>query len=130
MSNISVADMLKMHGMWIESTKLTQMMAKKLKLTERQAYRLIKKAALNGEILKLTLSNRNVLYGLPEFGSPQQSNDQIQKKTTENQPIFNEKEISGLAGMLQSDKRWLRNRAKLEIWLRRGARPEEWTQLE
>jgi hypothetical protein len=67
MSNLSVADILKIHGKWIESNQFINLVVEKLKIGERQAYRLIKKDKL---ILKLVLSDRTVLYGLGEFGLP------------------------------------------------------------
>jgi len=69
MSNISVAEILKMHGKWIETSKFTKFVADKLKVTERHAYNLIKKAWGKNEIIKVRLKNsRNVLNGLAEFG--------------------------------------------------------------
>jgi len=67
MSNVSVADILKMHGDWIESNKFIELVREKLKISDRQAYRLIKK---DKQILRLTLQDRTVLYGLAEFGLP------------------------------------------------------------
>jgi hypothetical protein len=67
MSNVSVADILKMHGDWIESNKFIELVHEKLKISDRQAYRLIKK---DKQILRLTLQDRTVLYGLAEFGLP------------------------------------------------------------
>jgi len=70
MSNMTVADILKIHGKWIKSEDFKQFVSQKLNIKERQAYRKIKKAAENGEILKVTLPNRTVIYGLTEFGEP------------------------------------------------------------
>lgn len=67
MSNVSVADILKIHGKWIESSEFIESIRDKLKISERQAYRLVKR---DKQILKLVLSDRTVLYGLPEFGLP------------------------------------------------------------
>lgn len=67
MSNVSVTDILKIHGKWIQSSKFTDLIGKKLKISERQAIRLIKK---DTQILKLVLPDRTVLYGLAEFGLP------------------------------------------------------------
>lgn len=68
MSNVSVVDILKIHGNWVESSKFVELISKKLRISERQAYRLIKK---DKQILKLVLYDRTVLYGLAEFGLPQ-----------------------------------------------------------
>lgn len=69
MSNISVAEILKIHGRWIETTGLAALVADKLRITERHAYNKIKKAWENKEILKVELPNRSgVLCGLAEFG--------------------------------------------------------------
>ena len=70
MSNISVAEMLKIHAKWIESTPFASLVAERKKVTDRHAYNLIKKAHEDREILKIPLPNRKVLYGLPEFGPP------------------------------------------------------------
>lgn len=71
MSNISVAEILKIHGKWIQSTPFIKFVADKKRITERYAYILIKKAVENHDILRLLLENRTVLYGLTEFGPPQ-----------------------------------------------------------
>jgi len=67
MSNVSVADILKILGDWTESNKFIELVREKLKISDRQAYRLIKK---DKQILKLVLPDRTVLYGLAEFGLP------------------------------------------------------------
>jgi hypothetical protein len=67
---MTVTDILKIHGKWIKSEDFKQFVSQKLNIKERQAYRKIKKAAENGEILKVTLPNRTVIYGLAEFGEP------------------------------------------------------------
>jgi hypothetical protein len=77
MSNVSVADILKMHGTWIESSKFIELVYEKLKISDRQTYRLIKK---DKRILKLVLQDRTVLYGLAEFGLPKFE----EKPSTEN----------------------------------------------
>ncbi len=69
MSNISVAELLKMYGSWIEAKKFASFISEKMKITERHAYTKIKKAKEKNEILKILLPNRRVLYGLSEFGS-------------------------------------------------------------
>ncbi len=68
MTNISVAEILKIHGGWMQSSKLADLVAEKLNITVRQAYTLIKKAWGRNEILKEQLPNRAILYGLAEFG--------------------------------------------------------------
>ena len=70
MPNISVAEILKIHGKWVESSKLVELIAAKQKISNRYAYSLIKKAGESRQILKVVLPNRNVLYGLAEFGAP------------------------------------------------------------
>jgi len=67
MSNVSVADILKIHGNWIGSGQFTELVAKRLKIGERQAYRLIKK---DKQVLRIVLPDRTSLYGLAEFGLP------------------------------------------------------------
>ena len=70
MINISVAELLKIQGEWIEGKPFAEFIAEKKKISERHAYILIKKAWKNNEILRLPLPNRTVLYGLSEFGPP------------------------------------------------------------
>ncbi|MEM3566179.1 MAG: hypothetical protein QXK18_04835 [Candidatus Bathyarchaeia archaeon] len=70
MSNISVAEILQLHRKWIQSKEFSKLVAEKLEVSERMAYRKIKEAVEKGEILKVTLQNRSVLYGLAEFGEP------------------------------------------------------------
>jgi hypothetical protein len=67
MSNVSVADILKILGEWTESSKLTKEAGERLKVSDRHVFRLIKK---DKQILKLVLPDRTVLYGLAEFGLP------------------------------------------------------------
>lgn len=59
-----------MHGSWIESSKFVKLLMEKYEISERMAYKKIKKSLENNEILKVTLQNRTVLYGLAEFGAP------------------------------------------------------------
>lgn len=68
MSNISVAEILKIYGKWADSKQFLKFIKERKGITERQAYNLIKKATERHEILKETLRNRTVLYGLAEFG--------------------------------------------------------------
>ena len=69
MSNISVAEILKIHGQWIGSKEFIPLVSQKLKITDRHTYNLIKKASdTDKSIIKITLDNRKVIYGLPEFG--------------------------------------------------------------
>jgi len=70
MSNITVAEILKIHGDWIKSKDFIQLVSQKLAISERMAYLKIKEATENNEILKVTLPNRTVIYGLAEFGEP------------------------------------------------------------
>jgi len=68
MSNITVAETLKIHGKWIEAKPFASLVSEKLKISERMAYIKIKKATEKKEILKIPLPNRTVLYGLADFG--------------------------------------------------------------
>jgi hypothetical protein len=68
MLNVSASDILRMHGKWIESNKLIKLVAEKLRVGERQAYRKIKQ---DKQILRIVLPDRKVLYGLAEFGLPE-----------------------------------------------------------
>ena len=65
---MTVTDMLKIHGAWIESKQLVSLIAQKMNVSERQAYRNIKDAFIKNEIKKVQLPDRSVLYGLAEFG--------------------------------------------------------------
>ena len=77
MSNMTVADILKIHGKWVKAEELVEKVCQKLNIKERQAYRKIQKAVKNREILKATLPDRTVIYGLPEFGMPNLRNKLI-----------------------------------------------------
>lgn len=67
MPNMSVADISKIHGKWIESGRFSSLVSQKLGVSEREAYRKIKKSVEKKEILKIPLYNGTVVYGLPEF---------------------------------------------------------------
>ena len=64
---MSVADILRKHGKWLETKKLAAMVAKELNIGNRQAYRKINQAWKHKQIRKLTLPDRSVLNGLPEW---------------------------------------------------------------
>jgi hypothetical protein len=68
MPNMTVADILKIHGKWTESKLLVSLITEKMRIDERQAYRIIKEAYKNNEIRKVQLPDRGILYGLAEFG--------------------------------------------------------------
>jgi hypothetical protein len=44
MANVTVADILKIHGKWVETEPLIALITEKLGIRERQAYRKIKEA--------------------------------------------------------------------------------------
>ncbi len=101
MSNVSVAEMLKILGKWTKSKPFAEFVAEKKRISERQAYNLIKKAWENHEIIKETLRNRVVLYGLAEFGQPI-------KEFSEYSKLMEElKEISKIA-VISTDVGWER----------------------
>jgi len=62
---MSVADILKKHGRWLETKQLATMVAKELDVSNRQAYRKINQAWKQKQIRKLTLPDRSILNGLP-----------------------------------------------------------------
>lgn len=68
MLNISPAEILLGHGKWIDSSGFVKLVSQKRQVTERQAYNLIKEAHSKKEIIRATLPDRTVLYGLSEFG--------------------------------------------------------------
>jgi hypothetical protein len=70
MVNITVAEILRINKEWKQTEDLVSLVRKKLEVSERQAYLLINKAWNKKEIQKIVLSNRHVIYGLPEFGAP------------------------------------------------------------
>jgi hypothetical protein len=89
MSNISVAEILKMHGKdWIKSEDFVNLVSGKLKISERQAYNKIKEAWKKREILKSTLPDRTVIYGLPEFGHPSRYTKMDNVKTLDFKDAF------------------------------------------
>jgi len=63
----SVAAILKELGKPVEVMELVDVVAKKRNVGEKQAYRLITKAWKDGEIRKIPLPDRRVLYALPEW---------------------------------------------------------------
>jgi hypothetical protein len=72
---MSATDILRKYGKWIESSKFIILVKNEIEKngktkSERQIYREIKKAVKNREILKITVQDRTVLYGLAEFGPP------------------------------------------------------------
>lgn len=68
MPNMSVADILKIHGKCVESKEFVKSVSQKMGIGNREAYRKIKEALKNGEIKKYHLPDRGVIYGLAEFG--------------------------------------------------------------
>lgn len=126
MNTVTVADILRMHGKWIEANQFTKLISEKLNIKDRQAWRKIKKATKKGEVMRLPLSNRRVLYGLAEFGLP---DFPYEKLTTSDKPSFEDGEAMAISGLLLSDKRYFKNYAQLYIWLKRGAKPEERPEL-
>lgn len=68
MNTITITDILKIHGKWIDSDALISLVAEKKGISGRQAYRDIKKAVGNRDILKEELPGGRVRYGLVEFG--------------------------------------------------------------
>ena len=70
MSNMSVADILRIYGKWVGGKTFTGFVSEKLHKSERTAYRLITEAASSKEIMRVILPNRAVIYGLAEFGPP------------------------------------------------------------
>lgn len=69
--------MLKLHGKWIRSKEFVSFVREKLNVSERMAHIKIKEAWENKEILKITLPDRTVLYGLPEFGYPKEKTEGV-----------------------------------------------------
>jgi hypothetical protein len=67
MPNMSVADIIKIHGKCVESKEFIKSVSQKMGIGEREAYRKIKDAVNNGDLKKYQLPDRGVLYGLPEY---------------------------------------------------------------
>ena len=125
MSNMSVADILKIYGKWIQSKDFVSLVAKKMIISNRHAYRLIKE---NQDLIRIPLQNRNVIYGLAEFGPLQQDNTKqssSDSKKDSQKGVFRENEVVGLSALLSSQSRYMQHMAEYQIWLRRGAKPEE-----
>jgi len=68
MVTMSVVDILRKHGKWIETKKFVNVVAEQLSISDRHAYRKIKQAWKDKQIKKQVLPDRSVLCGLPEFG--------------------------------------------------------------
>jgi len=80
MPNISVAEILKMHGNWTKSETLVSLVEQKMGISDRMAYIKIKEALQKKkQILRLQLQDGTVLYGLPEFGEPKQLGSDVAK---------------------------------------------------
>ena len=95
MSNISVAEILKICGKWMECKPFSEFVAEKKEIGVRHAYNLIKKATDNLKILRTPLPNRTVLYGLPEFGDPQkhENKDSHSNKATKESEVEKAKAV-------------------------------------
>jgi len=71
MEKMSVHDILLKQRGWTDSSKLVKLVSSSWNISDRQAYRLVKKANDSKEIEKfIYLSNGRVSYGLTEWGSP------------------------------------------------------------
>lgn len=117
MSNISVAETLKIHGRWIEATPFVSLVAKKLKISERMAYIKIKEAVKCNEILKNTLSNRKVLYGLAEFGAePSSKEDSSDLKFYVEQGLLTDSQINTYVAAKTLLKNSLSNSLESQIY--------------
>lgn len=79
MFDISVAEILRRHGKWIDSSGFAELVADKRKVTERQAYNLIKRAYKNKEVERFLFQDRKAIYGLAEFGPPLEQESHIKK---------------------------------------------------
>jgi len=64
---MSVADILRRIGKATDSSQLTKTVAEELSISDRQAYRRIRKAWKNKEIRRHIRQDRTVLYLLPEW---------------------------------------------------------------
>ena len=82
-----VANILREAGKPTETSKLVKMLAEKLNITTTHAYRLVKKAWENKEIRKVTLPDRSVLCGLPEWPFPTYGSNKL-KQTASFQDAF------------------------------------------
>ena len=100
MSNISVAEILKIHGKWIEAKPFVSLISQKLKISERMAYIKIKKATKRNEILRIPLFNRRVLYGLADFGRPIETNNK------QNNEQLKELKMIGNLSLVSVDDAW------------------------
>lgn len=77
---MSVADILRMHGKWIEASEFTKLVTKKQNISDRHAYRKIKQACKEKEIRRVVYPDRSVVYGLSEW-RPFREQVQVVKKT-------------------------------------------------
>jgi hypothetical protein len=80
---MSVHDILKKYGKWIQESEFEKLIAFKMHISDRQAYRKIKKAYDVKAIIKIPLPNRTVLYGLQEFGPSYDSSLDYSRLTEE-----------------------------------------------
>jgi len=69
MDNVTIVEMLRMIGHWIEPTKFEDAIHEKLGINERHTRRRTKVAIKNGEVLKRKIPGTRIfLLGLNEFG--------------------------------------------------------------
>jgi hypothetical protein len=64
---MSVADILRIRGKWIEASEFTKLVANKQNISDRHAYRKIKQAWKEKEIRRVVYQDRSVVYGLSEW---------------------------------------------------------------
>lgn len=76
-----VVDILKKHVDWMETSALVRDIRKERQVSERQAFRDIKKALDAGRIRKLKLDN-DTLYGLPDWDFPDASSKRQEEALT------------------------------------------------
>lgn len=62
-----VVEILKKHGEWIETSPLVKLVAKERNVSQRQAYRDIKKAWEDRKVRKIKLPDGYILNGLPNW---------------------------------------------------------------
>lgn len=70
MFSMSVSDILRKHGKWVEAKEFVALLSREQGISDRHAYRKIKRVWKDGEIKRVVLSDRSVLWGLTEWGAP------------------------------------------------------------
>jgi len=121
MFDMTPSDILKMEGKWMRSSEFIKLISDRLKISERHAHRLIKN---DKQILRLTLQDRTVLYGLPEFGLPKFEEKETETETFKAALRRHYQLMLGLAEQLYLEGEWLKSQDTLRLLVKELPKPQ------